>query len=228
MTKRPGSPARVAAGRRKPLSRDRVLRAAIRLADVGGLDAVTLRKLGQELRVEAMSLYRHVASKDDILDGTADLITSEFDVPSADGDWKPAIRRSVISAHEVLLRHPWAGSVIESRRTAGPARLRYLDAVVGRLSGAGFPMPIVIRAIMALDSHTYGFVLQELAWPFGVEDAPATAEAFASGLPAREYPNVLALAEMVAAAQHGVPVEFEFGLDLILDGLARSLTASAG
>lgn len=228
MTKRPASPARAAARRRAPLSRDRVLRAAIRLADDGGLDALSMRKLGQELRVEAMSLYRHVADKDDILDGIADMITAEFEAPAADGDWKSAIRRSVISAHEVLLRHPWASSVIESRRIAGPARLRYLDAFIGRLSGAGFPMPKVIRAIMALDSHTYGFVLQELAWPFGVEDAPAAADAFAERLPAGEYPNVLALAEMVATAQHGVPVEFEFGLDLILDGLERSLGASAG
>jgi len=228
MTKRVAPSARAGARRREPLSRDRVLRAAIRLADDRGLDAVSMRKLGQELRVEAISLYRHVTGKDDILDGAADLITGEFEVPPADADWKPAIRRSVISAHEVLLRHPWASSVIESRQTAGPARLRYLDAVIGRLSGAGFPMPIVIRAIMALDSHTYGFVLQELAWPFGVEDAPAAAEAFARGLPEGEYPNVVAMAAMVATAKHGVPVEFEFGLDLILDGLERWLADSAG
>ena len=125
-----------------------------------------MRRLGQVLRVEAMSLYKHVANKDDILDGIADLVMGDFEVPSGDVDWKTAIRRSAISAHQVLLGHPWASSLIESRLNAGPARLRYLDAVIGVLAAAGFPMPIVIRAIMALDSHTYGFVLQELAWPF--------------------------------------------------------------
>jgi AcrR family transcriptional regulator len=209
------------ATRRRPLSRDRVLRAAIRLADEGGLESVSMRRLGQALRVEAMSLYKHVANKDDILDGIADLITSDFEVPSSDGDWKTAIRRSAISAHQVLLRHPWASGLIESRVSAGPARLRYLEAVIGALSAGGFPMPMVIRAVMALDSHTYGFVLQELAWPFDLENASELAATFARGLPASEYPNLLAMAEMVTTAPRGVPVDFEFGLDLILDGLER-------
>jgi AcrR family transcriptional regulator len=220
MTRPLTPPARTAA-RRKPLSRDRVLRAAIRLADEGGLEAVSMRKLGQVLRVEAMSLYKHVANKDDILDGIADLVVGDFEVPSIDADWKAAIRRSAISAHQVLLGHPWASSLIESRLNAGPARLRYLDAVIGVLSAAGFAMPTVQRAIMALDSHTYGFVLQELAWPFDVEDAPELAATFARGLPAGDYPNLVAMAEMAAAAPGGVPADFEFGLDLILDGLER-------
>jgi AcrR family transcriptional regulator len=206
---------------RRRLNRDRVLRAAIRLADDGGLGSVSMRKLGQALGVEAMSLYKHVADKDDILDGIADLVTSEFEVPSADVDWKTAIRRSAISAHQVLLRHPWASSLIESRRNAGPARLRFLDAVIGALSAAGFPMPVVIRAVMAMDSHTYGFVLQEQAWPFELEDAPEMAASFVRGLPVSDYPNLIAMAEMVASAPNGVPVDFEFGMDLILDGLER-------
>jgi len=209
------------ATRRRPLSRDRVLRAAIRLADEGGLEAVSMRKLGQSLRVEAMSLYKHVANKDDILDGIADLVMGDFEVPSGDVDWKTAIRRGAISAHQVLLRHPWASSLIESRLNAGPARLRYLDAVIGVLSAAGFTMPLVMRAIMALDSYAYGFVLQELAWPFDVENAPEVAATFAQGLPAGEYLHLVAIAEMAATAPHGVPVDFEFGLDLILDGLER-------
>ena len=168
-----------------------------------------------------MSLYRHVANKDDILDGIADLVTGDFEVPSSDVDWKIAIRRSVMSAHRVLRAHPWAGSVIESRSNAGPARLRYLDALIGVLSAAGLEMPDVLRAVMALDSHTYGFVLQELAWPFDAESAPEAAATFASGIPANEYPNIRAMAEMVATAPRGVPVDFEFGLDLILDGLER-------
>jgi AcrR family transcriptional regulator len=213
-------PAR-AATRRMPLNRDRVLRAAMGLADEGGLESVSMRKLGQALRVEAMSLYKHVANKDDILDGIADLVMGDFEVPSVDVDWKTAIRRSAISAHRVLLDHPWASSLIESRVNAGPGRLRYLDAVIGVLSAAGFSMPMVTRAIMALDSHTYGFVLQELAWPFDVENAQEVASTFAQGLPAGEYPNLLAMAEMAAAAPGGVPADFEFGLDLILDGLER-------
>ncbi len=220
MTKSLTTPARTAT-RRRPLSRDRVLRAAIRLADEGGIESVSMRKLGQALRVEAMSLYKHVANKDDILDGIADLITSDFEVPSLETDWKSAIRGSAISAHQVLLRHPWASSVIESRVNAGPARLRFLDAVIGVLSAAGFTMPTVQHAIMALDSHTYGFVLQELAWPFDVETAPEMAATFARGLPAGEYPNLFAMAQMAATAPGGVPVDFEFGLDLILDGLER-------
>ncbi len=225
MTKPLTQPARTGA-RRRPLSRDRVLRAAVRLADEGGLESVSMRKLGQVLRVEAMSLYKHVANKDDILDGIADLVVGDFEVPSGGVDWRTAIRRSAISAHEALLVHPWASSLIESRSNTGPARLRYLEAVIGALSAAGFPMPIVIRAIMALDSHTYGFVLQELAWPFDTEHAPEMAAAFARAIPAGEYPNLLAMAEMAATAPGGALVDFEFGLDLILDGLERLLDAA--
>jgi len=213
-------PARTMA-RRRPLSRDRVLRAAIRLADEGGLESVSMRKLGQVLRVEAMSLYKHVVNKDDILDGIADLVMGDFEVPSGEVDWKTAIRRSAISTHQVLLRHPWASSLIESRLNAGPARMRYLDALIGVLSAAGFEMAHIIRAIMALDSHTYGFVLQEMAWSFDTENAPEMAETFARGLPAGDYPNLLAMAEMAATAPGGAHVDFEFGLDLILDGLER-------
>lgn len=220
MTNLPTPPDRPAT-RRRPLSRDRVLRAAIRLADEGGLESVSMRRLGQVLRVEAMSLYKHVNNKNDILDGMADLVMSDFEVPSKDVDWKTAIRRSAISAHEVLLRHPWASSLIESRLNAGPARLRYLDAVIGVLAAAGFSMTIIPRMIMALDSHTYGFALQELAWPFEVENAPEVAATFAGSLPAGDYPNLAAMAEMVMGAPDGVPPDFAFGLDLILDGLER-------
>ena len=214
--------------RRRPLSRDRVLRAAVRLADEGGIDAVSMRRLGQALRVEAMSLYKHVAGKDDILDGMADLITVDFDVPSDDLDWRAAIRRSATSAHEVLLLHPWAGALIESRAGAGPARLRYLNSVIGVLSAAGFPMPTVLRAIMTLDSYTYGFTLQELAWPFDAQTAPAAAGSLAQALPVGEYPNVRAMAEMVTTAPWDAVVDFAFGLDLVLDGLERLRESGGG
>jgi AcrR family transcriptional regulator len=227
-TSRPSATPGRTATRRRPLSRDRVLRAAVRLADEGGLDAVSMRRLGQALRVEAMSLYKHVAGKDDVLDGMADLITGDFDVPSDDADWRSAIRLSATSAHEVLLRHPWAGALIESRVSAGPARLRYLDAVIGVLSAAGFPMPMVLRAIMTLDSYTYGFTLQELAWPFDAETAPDAAGSLAQALPVGEYPNVRAMAEMVTTAPWDAVVDFAFGLDLTLDGLERLRETAGG
>jgi AcrR family transcriptional regulator len=191
------------------------------MADEGGLESVSMRKLGQVLRVEAMSLYKHVSNKDAILDGIADLVVGDFEVPSPDIDWKLAVRRSAISAHQTLLRHPWASSLIESRLSAGPARLRYLDAMIGILSTEGFALPMVVRAIMALDSHTYGFVLQERAWSFDTENAPQVAATFARGLPPGDYPNLLAMAQMAATAPGGAPVDFTFGLDLILDGLER-------
>jgi AcrR family transcriptional regulator len=207
---------------RAPLNRERILRTAIELADEDGIEAFTMRRLGRRLGVEAMSLYNHVTDKDDILDGMVELITAEFEVPTGLPDWKSSIRSSARSAHDVLLRHPWASSVIESRARSGPVRLRLLDATIGVLTGAGFPMPVVIRTLMALDSHTYGFTLQEQAWPFPVEAAPEMAAALAADLPA-EYPNMAAMVAFVASTQPGTILEFEFGLDLLLDGLERRL-----
>jgi AcrR family transcriptional regulator len=201
-----------------------VLRAALELADEHGIEAVSMRRLGQVLGVEAMSLYKHVADKDDILDGLADLVTGEFEVPARDGEWKVEVRRSVISAHGVLVRHPWASVLIESRVGAGPARLRYLDAMIGVLRGAGFSLPMTLRAIMALDSHTYGFALQEASWPIDPANAPEAAAAFAAAVSADAYPHLRAMAVMAARANGealDVALDFEFGLDLILDGLER-------
>lgn len=207
--------------RRRPLNRERVLRAAIDLADEGGLEAVSMRRLGQVLHVEAMSLYKHVANKDDLLDGIADLITSEFEVPSATGDWRAAIRASAISAHEALLRHPWASSLIESRLALGPARMRYVDGVIGVLFRAGFGVETVASAFMALDSHTYGFTLQEQSWSGDMDKAPERAEGLAETIPRDEYPNLMVMVEAVAETERGLPVDFTFGLDLLLDGLDR-------
>ena len=207
---------------RAPLNRARILDAAIELADEEGIDALTMRRLGRRLGVEAMSLYNHVSDKDDILDGMVELVTAEFEVPAVAAPWRAAMRSSTISAHEVLRRHPWASGVIESRARSGPNRLRLLDATIGVLTGAGFPMPVVIRTLMALDSHTYGFTLQEQAWPFPVEAAPEMAAALAADLPV-DYPNMSAMVAFVASTQPGAILEFEFGLDLLLDGLERLL-----
>ncbi len=210
--------------RRTPLSRERVLRAALALADERGIDAVSMRKLGQVLRVEAMSLYKHVADKDDILDGMVDLVMAEVAVPPVDADWRTALRASAISFHEALLRHPWVGGVVESRRNPGPARLRYLDAVVGVLRAAGFAIPTVGRAFMALDSHTYGFAMQELSLPLDAPEGPEIAATMARDVFAGRYPNLLAMAELSASG--AMPIDFEFGLDLILGGLERLRTAT--
>lgn len=216
---KPLTTSRGKAAPRVPLSRARILDAALALADEGGVEAVSMRRLGQVLGVEAMSLYKHVADKEAILDGIADLVMAEVEVPSPDLDWRTSVRRSAISAHEALRRHPWAGIVLESRLNPGPARLRYLEAVVGVLRGAGFDTATVARAFMALDSHTYGFTMQELALPFDAATTPRIAAEMAARVFADDYPNLAAMAEL---AMSGAPMlDFEFGLDLLLDGLER-------
>lgn len=205
---------------RVPLTRERVLREALRVADEGGIGALSMRRLGQLLGVEAMSLYKHVADKEDLLDGIADLVMAEIEPPVTDPDWRAAIRRSAISAHDALRTHPWAGPVIESRLHPGPARLRYLDAVIGVLRAAGFSLPMVANVFMALDSHIYGFTMQEQNVPFAMEDAPQVVAMLARTIFA-DYPHVFAMAELAAAGGKSIPVDFEFGLDLLLDGLER-------
>ena len=215
------SPTRRARQRQAPLSRDAILTAAIELADAEGLGSVTMRRLASSLRVEAMSLYNHVAGKDELLDGMADLVAAEIEVPDPGLGWKTAIRRSAISAHEVFMRHPWASGLLESRTNLGPARLRYVDAVIGVLSGAGFPLTTVGFAFMALDSHTYGFTLQELSWPFDADHAHELAATMVETVPADDYPNLAAMAEAAATSPGSFPLRFDFGLDLLLDGLER-------
>src|SRR5439155_11105879 len=139
------------------LSTERVFRAAIPIADKRGIEALTMRNLAEELGVEAMTLYYYVAKKDEIVNGILDLVVDEIDVPSSGGDWKTALRRSAISAHEVLLRHPWACSLMMSPARIGPARLRYMESLLGRLREAGFSANMTHHAYHALDSHILGF-----------------------------------------------------------------------
>jgi AcrR family transcriptional regulator len=208
---------------RIPLNRERVLRAAIALADLGGIESLTMRRLGQELGVEAMSLYNHVANKDDILDGVVDLVFSEIAEPSDRADWKAAMRRRAISAREVLLRHPWATSLMQSRAKPGPATLRHHDSVLGSLREAGFTVDMAAHAFSVMDGYIYGFALQQMNLPSHTsEESAELARNVLRELPADEYPH---LAEMII--EHAVKPgydyadEFEFGLDLILDGLER-------
>jgi AcrR family transcriptional regulator len=210
---------------RVPLSRERVLAAAVALADEHGIESLTMRELGVRLGVEAMSLYNHVANKDDILDGMVDLVVSEIDLPSDAADWREAMRRRAVSAQAVFSRHPWASALIDSRESSGPARLRYFDWVVGTLRRAGFTLEMTARAFSLLDSYIYGFGRQQLNVSAGGDVAPEEmAEAFLRAIPADEYPS---LREMVVdyalVSGNDVDADFAFGLGLILDGLQRLL-----
>ena len=206
------------------MTRERVLQAAIHLADKEGIESVSMRKLAQQLGVEAMSLYNHVANKDDVLDGMADLVVAKIELPEPGGDWKKAIRKRAHSAHEVLLRHPWASMLIVSRLNIGPAMLRYVNATLGCLREAGFSYQLADRAWNAIDSHIYGFTLQELNFPLERSDYASAARGFLPMLPAEQYPYMRELTQLVADGAHQGVHQFEFGLELLLDGLEKLRT----
>lgn len=207
--------------RRPPLSRERVLRAAIEVADQDGLESLTMRRLGGHLGVEAMSLYKHVANKDEILDGIIDLVIGEIVLPSIEAEWRAAMRQRAVSAREVLSSHPWAIGMMESRATMGPAALRYTDTVIGCLRGGGFSVRMTAHAFLLLDSYIYGFVVQETSAPFrSTEDTAERAGAVLETLPTDEYPHLAEMAgEHAAGPGHDYADGFEFGLELILDAL---------
>ena len=212
---------------RTPLSRERVLRAAVALAGAAGIEALTMRRLGEELGVEAMSLYKYVASKDDLLDGMVDVVFGEIELPQDGTDWRAAMRRRALSVRAALTRHPWATPLMQSRSSPGPATLRHHDAVIGTLRAAGFPIALVAHAFSALDSYIYGFALQQRSLPFETEQETADlAQAIMGRFPAGEYPHLVELTvEHVLRPGYDYGEEFEFGLDLILDGLDRALPA---
>ena len=207
---------------RAPLSRDRVLRAAIDLADRGGIDSLSMRKLAEALGVEAMSLYYYVANKDDLLRLMVDLVLRETDVPAGAAGWQAAIRRSAVSAHDVLLRHPWACSLMLSPKHISPARVRYAEWLLGRLRQAGFSTELTHHAYHALDSHITGFTLWQLSFPFEAEQLADVAATFLRELPVDEYPYLAEHVEWhLTETRDDDEGEFAFGLDLILDGLER-------
>jgi AcrR family transcriptional regulator len=208
---------------RIPLSRERILRAAIELADQGGIEALSMRKLGQELGVEAMSLYNHVANKDDLLDGIVEAVTAEIDLPPEGTDWKAAIRHTAIASHEVFLRHRWACSLMMRGTTVSPARMQWMEAVLRTLREAGFSADMTHHAYHALDSHITGFTLWQVNMPFETKaELVDMAQDFMKQIPADEYPYVIEHAEQhLAPSSPDGATEFEFGLDLILDGLER-------
>lgn len=183
-----------------------------------------MRKLGVELGVEAMSLYNHVANKDDLLDGMIDGVFGEIDLPSDGTDWRTAMRQRAISARKVMSRHPWATGLMESRTTPGPATLRHHDAVIGTLRRAGFSIEMAAHAFSVLDSYIYGFALQETSLPFDTaEETAQVAQMILARLSSDEYPHLTEMTvEHVLQPGYDYGNEFEFGLDLILDGLERA------
>jgi AcrR family transcriptional regulator len=212
---------------RTPLTRDRVLRTAIALADERGLEELTMRKLAKELGVEAMSLYNHVANKGDLLDGMIDLVFAEIDPPAIGGDWKAELRKRAVSTRAALLRHRWAVGQMEGRSSHGYSNLKVHDAVLGCLRAAGFSIERTVSAMSVQDAYIYGFALQQ------TDMNPQTPEEFAASAERQmeEYEAMLAdfphLREVVgghvAQAGYDYEAEFLFGLDVILDGLERLL-----
>ena len=211
------------AQRRSPLTRERVVKAAVRLADREGIEAVSMRRLGTELGIEAMSLYTHVRGKDDLLDGMIELVIREIPI-HRDGDWKAALRTTILAARAVVLRHPWAPRVIETRNDPGPSGLRYYDAVMGILREGGFSLEMTHHAIHLFGSRLLGFT-QDL-FDDSPDVSPEAMKAMAAAL-ADTHPHV---AEMALGATHegalggcDDDVEFAFGLELILDGLEERM-----
>jgi AcrR family transcriptional regulator len=201
-----------------------VVGAAVALADREGIAALSMRRLGKEVGVEAMSLYNHVTGKSDLLDGMVDAVFAEIDFPTEGSDWKAAMRSRAHSARNVLTGHPWAIGLLDSRTTPGPATRAHHESVIGTLRRAGFTIEMAAHAFAALDSYTYGFVLQETAVPF--EDpgqASALAQQMIELIPADDYPNLHDMAtDHVMKPGYDFGDEFGFGLGLVLDGLERA------
>jgi AcrR family transcriptional regulator len=210
---------------RVPLSRERVLRGAVAVADSGGIGSLTIRSLAQHLGAKPMSLYYYVTGKDEILDGIVDLVFSEIELPAVGGDWRSEIVRRANSARRTLRRHSWAIGLMESRKNPGPATLRHHDAVIGTLREAGFSVEMTAHAYALLDSYIYGFALQEASLPFeGPESAAGVAEPMMQQFPRDAYPHLVEMAtEYILQPGYDFGNEFEFGLDVILGALTRSI-----
>jgi|SRR6478672_69550 len=212
---------------RIPLSRERVLRTAIEIADAGGIGSLTIRSLAQELGVKPMSVYHHVANKEQILDGIVDLVFGEIELPSPEGEWRVEIRRRAESARTTLGRHPWAIGLLESRVNPGPATMRHHDANLATFRAGGFSIELTAHAYALVDSYVFGFALQEASLPFDstnvAEVAAPMMELFRGG----DFPHMVELAtEHVLKPGYDFGAEFDFGLDLILDGLESRLRAA--
>ena len=206
---------------RRPLTKERVLHAAVDLADRDGLGALTMRRLGTELGVEAMSLYKHVANKEEILDGIVGVVIGEIEIPSDGADWRESMRTRAISARQVLSRHSWAIGLFESRDAMGPAVMHYLDAILGNLRSAGFSLEHAAHAFWLLDSFVYGHVIQEASMSSRTVGEAAGSTSNLDETAIEEYPNLLEVAQDAVRSGYSLDKEFEFGLELILDALSE-------
>ena len=210
---------------RIPLSRERILHAALDLADGSGVEAVTMRRLGEELGFEAMSLYRHVANKNDLLDGMLDLVLAEWQLPDGQGDWMEAVRTSALSVHDALRRHRWAAQSLMTGSHIRPARLRYMECLLGRLDDAGFDAETTYHVYHLLDGYIFGFSLWEIAYTTIPVDAEVVSRLMQS-IPWDEYPHLAEHRDQhMSDGPHREVSAFEVGLDLILDGLETKLAA---
>ena len=208
---------------RIPLSRERILQSALELADEAGIEALSMRKLAQRLGFEAMSLYNHVQNKDDLLDGMLELVLAETQPPSPEGPWDESVRRSAVSVHDALRRHPWAATRLMTFAGARRPRLRYMDLLLGRLRQAGFDADTTYHAYHVLDGHIFGFSLWENSHSgASPEQMKEMAAKFERLIPREEYPYLYEHAEQhMSEGAHRQVSAFEFGLDLILEGLRR-------
>lgn len=210
-------------GDREPLSHDRIIAAAVAVADEGGVDQVTMRNVGRHLGVEAMSLYHHVANKAALVDALADWVFTEIELPAPTDPWRPAMAARAASARAALSRHPWALGLLESR-APGPALLRHHEAVLECLRQNGFSASLASHAFAAIDAYVYGFVITEVALPFDTADSVDDfAAEMTQSLPIAEYPRLAEVIALHTGRDYAFGDEFEFGLDLILDGLRRHL-----
>ncbi|MGI3167661.1 TetR/AcrR family transcriptional regulator C-terminal domain-containing protein [Pseudooceanicola sp. C21-150M6] len=206
---------------RLPLTRDRILAAALAYADREGLTALSMRKVGAELGVEAMSLYNHIANKAEIVAGITDLVAAEIALPGPDFDWKGQMRARSASAHAVLMKHPWAVSQFMEQTAPGPHMMTYLDATLGCLMAVGFTPLQADTARVTIDNHIYGFTRQRLTRPQRTREIAREAKRELKSLPAQGFSSLRRRAEALAVAKPEEINDFEFGLDLILDGLDR-------
>lgn len=222
------NPGAAPAPSRPVLSPERVIAAAVALADTIGVDALTIRKLAAELDVKPMTIYHHVSNKEAIIDGMVDVVFSEIDRPPTGESWKTAIRQRCSSARTVLARHPWAAPLMESRTSPGPATLRHHDAVLGCLRAGGFSIGMTAHAYALIDAFVYGFALQEANLPATAGDELADlAQSMAAAMPVGEYPNLVEFTiEHVLQPGYDFAQEFDFGIDLILDGLEAAVARS--
>jgi AcrR family transcriptional regulator len=210
---------------RVPLTRERALATAVSLADAGGIGSLTMRRLAQELGIEAMSLYHHVANKDEILDGIVDMVFAEIELPSDGMAWTSAMRQRARSARAALRRHPWAIGIMDSRSSPGPATLRHHDAVIGSCRKAGFSVEMAAHAFSLLDSYIYGFVLQEVNLPFDdTSSKEQVVESIMLPFSAEEYPYLVELTtDYIMQPGYSYGNEFEYGLGRILDSLEAAV-----